>query len=416
MTPVRISEVPNVISDRPAETHKVLIVSASVFPKRSGSAIVIENLVRYFSDREVAILGELGPFQRRPTRSANSPQFSYFRSRLSFFGRGSRFLSKVRWQVHSRLVDRICSIAKSQSCNYILGVYPDEYFCYAAYLASIKLDLPFSCYFHNTYLDNAAINSQRAEKIQKKLFARAEYVFVMSEGMQRHYAEQFEPGKFIPLVHTFHEFPTPEPTVFAYPTIRPAKIVLFGNFNESNLDATKRFIGSAIDDNDEIHIYSDVPKWLLGSRGLPMDSIQYHGSLSHLAFTDLIGELRKYDLIALTHGFTGEYGDVEYRTIFPTRTIPMLLAGRPILVHSPADSFLAQFFRSSNAGAVVDTPENSEIKIALQRIRNDSIFRKNLVENASKASLRFLGINVANDFRKIVGIGPIREVLNLERK
>ncbi len=415
MTQGRTSGMQKVNGDRAAETRKVLVVSASVFPKRSGSAIVVENLVRYFSDREVAVLGELGLFQRSSARSPNSPQFSYFHSRLSFFGRGARFFSKIRWQMHSRLVDRICSIAKSQSCNYILGVYPDEYFCYAAYLASVKLDLPFSCYFHNTYLDNRAINAERAEKIQEMLFDRAEYVFVMSEGMQRHYEEQCTSGKFIPLVHTFHEFPKPEPTVFEYPTSRPAKIVLFGNFNESNLDATKRFVQAAIEDKNEIHLYSDVPKWLLASRGLPMDSIQYHGTLSHFAFPDLIDELRKYDLIALTHGFSGDYGDVEYRTIFPTRTIPMLLAGRPILVHSPPDSFLTHFFRTSNAGAVVDTPANSEIKFALDRIRSDSIFRKNLIENASKASARFFGINVANDFRKFVGIGPIREVLNLER-
>ena len=83
-----------------------------------------------------------------------------------------------------------------------------ELYCYAAYEASVRLSLPFSSYFHNTYLDNAAINSRRATDIQARIFERSEHVFVMSEGMKRFYDEKYGQGKFVPLLHTFEEYPT----------------------------------------------------------------------------------------------------------------------------------------------------------------------------------------------------------------
>jgi hypothetical protein len=377
--------------------NKLLIVSSSLFPKRSGSAIVMGNLLKHFDPAEAIILGEIGPLKRKPAEESLSHQHFYFRSRLSFGGRGDRFLSLLRWQFHLLLQRYIERVAKQQQVSAILGVYPDDFYCSAACRAARSLGLPFSSYFHNTYADNVAVNSSRAQRLQPEIFANSRQVFVMSDGMLRHFEQRY-PGQanFVTLPHTFDAWPQPETT--AHRANLPIKVVLFGNFNESNMDATRRLSAALLSQPDKfsISIYSDVPSLLLQQRGLPLSKMEYCGSLSHHSFDNLIAELRRYDLIALTHGFKGGYGDVEYETIFPTRTIPMLLAGRPILLHSPPQSFLTRFFRESQAATIIDTPEPSAI---LSVFNNELWQDPRLIANAWQASQQFYGPQVAQKLR-----------------
>jgi hypothetical protein len=387
---------------------KLLVVSASVFPKRSASAFVVEKLARQFSLNEMTVVGELAATGRANIeRPSTAPRFHYIRSGISLWGRGARFFAPLRWRLFRVIVRRICDIARREGCNYILGVYPDELYCCAAYDASVRLKLPFSSYFHNTYLDNAAITNRRAAEIQSRIFERSDHIFVMSEGMKRFYDEQYGRGKFVPLLHTFEEHPAPENVEENNNRCGKTRLVLFGNFNESNIEATRRLV-DAVKGNDkyELNIYTDVPRMLLSRRGLDVGATIYHGSLGHLSFADLIAELRQYDIFVLTHGFMGAYGDVEYRTIFPTRAIPMLLSGRPMLVHSPPNSFLTEFFRENRCAAVVDEPSPDAILIALKRIEENAGLRAELVFSAREAAEQFYGPNVANLLRAHLSEGP----------
>jgi hypothetical protein len=267
-------------------------------------------------------------------------------------------------------------------------------YCYAAQQAAEKLGLPFSTYFHNTYLDNAAISKKRAAEIQPQLFRRSECVFVMSEAMRRFYEEKYHLPNCVPLVHSFAEFPRVEHDVNCelarYDKIR---LVLIGNFNQSNIEATKRFVDAVSKDHRfEINFYTDVPKVLLRRRGIDVNKIKYRGYVEDV---HLVDELRKYDIIVLTHGFSGDYGDVEYRTIFPTRTIPMLLSGRPILVHSPPAAYLTEFFCENNCALVVDEPSENAILAGLHRIADEASFRTDLVKRAKVAAKEFYGPRVA---------------------
>ena len=134
----------------PDHVDKTLIVASSLYPKRSGSAIVMENLISQLDQDEVAVFGELGPFESPVERGIDAPSFEYFRSRFSVFGRGARYFSPLRNALQSKLVDRIARFAERTGCERILGVYPNQLFCHSAFLAAKKLGVPFSSYFHNT--------------------------------------------------------------------------------------------------------------------------------------------------------------------------------------------------------------------------------------------------------------------------
>ncbi len=378
-------------------------MSWPVRPGRGGSVIILENLIRGFTPDEVVLLGELALCGRPVERDPKRPQTYYFRSGFSLFGRGARFFAWFRWLLFPLLVRKICRVARREQCDYILGIYPDDYYCFAAVTAAKRLGLRFSSYFHNTYLDNAAADHRRAVKIQPEIFARSEVVFVMNDGMKTYYESKYGLRNAVSLVHTFQDFPPlsplPDPPLAERDTIR---LVLFGNFNQSNIEATQRFIAAvSADPRCSVFVYTHVPIPLLKLRGIDTDAITHMGYIDD---ADLLDELQQYDIMVLTHGFQGGYGEVEYRTIFPTRTIPMLLSGRPILMHSPPDAFLSDFARQHGCACLVDEPSEEAVRAGLERIVTDANYAQELIDRARKTAELFHGPRVIRGMREALGM------------
>jgi hypothetical protein len=383
---------------------KILLVSSSVLPKRSGSAYITEKLSRQFTAEEMAVFGELAwPRQSAAHRPATGPRFFHFRSGLSLMGRGARFFAAIRRKLSGPLVDRICRVASAERCTHLIGTYPDELYCHSAHLAARRLGLPFSAYFHNTYLDNEAIRHPRAPELQREWFEASNHVFVISQGLATFFQQRYQLTNLFVLPHTFDHFPVDNGSTESWPA-SPGRLrlVLFGNFNESNMEATRRLVDTfGGDPAIELNLYTHVPAMLLQQRGLNMADVRHRGFIDD---RQLIGELRKHDVVVLTHGFRGAYGDVEYRTIFPTRTIPALLSGRPILIHSPANSFLTEFAQTHNVGAVVEEPEPKALRAALAHLRSDPRRAETFCQNAREAARYFHGPRVAQSLRRVLGM------------
>lgn len=344
----------------------------------------------------MVVLGSSGPFQKNNLkRSKTGPRFDYFFSELTLFGRGARFFDWFRKLRFKPLVETIKKVIREEKVTHVIGVYPNIFYCLAAQRAAKELGLPFSSYFHNTYVENNAISDINAQKYQSEIFENSEHIFVMSDGMRTFYEEKYKLGKFVPLVHTFDKQPDiSKNTGIPGEHKNNYKLVAIGNFNESNLEATKRLV-QAISGNSKysLSIYTHVPKVLLQSRGLDTNSFEHMGSVPPYEIHDII---QQYDICIITHGFTGGYGEVEYKTIFPTRTIPILLSGKPIFAHSPKGSFLNTFLKEHNCAELVDTTEIPDVIDGLDRIADSYDRQQALVINASKAVEQFYGPHVTS--------------------
>ena len=104
----------------------------------------------------------------------------------------------------------------------------------------------------------------------------------------------------------------------------------------------------------------------------------------------------------ITHGFHGGYGSVEYQTIFPTRTIPFLLSGKPILVHSPPGSFLNDFIQEHKCAELVDEANEESIIAGFEKITNNAAYQKGLVKAAAKTAQLFYGPKVVQELRSLL--------------
>src|SRR5690606_36605163 len=148
-------------------------------------------------------------------------------------------------------------IFKEEQCDYVLGVFPDPFYLFAAYIVASRNDAGFSSYFHNTYLEQRkGIFKRLAKWIQPKIMSGSNQVFVMSDGMKRYYEEHYPAYRFRTLVHTFDAFPNLEPYDIEQPRDH-WRLVLVGNFNHSNLEATIRLVDALKGDSRlSISIYT----------------------------------------------------------------------------------------------------------------------------------------------------------------
>ncbi|MEM8906561.1 MAG: glycosyltransferase [Bacteroidota bacterium] len=378
---------------------KILLVSSSILPYAGGSSVIVENLAQNFDQSELIVVGGKDRFQPKAvSRNPQGPTFRYFFSEMSFFGRGARYFNWFRQLRFPVLVNHLKEIIQKEQIDHVIGVYPTHFYCLAACRAAQQSQKPFSSYFHNTYLENTAIKDPNAPSIQKEIFEMSQHIFVISKGMEDFYRHQYQLDKFTPLVHTFNQYP-PTQQLSGLPGTQKKtyKLVAIGNFNESNMDATIR-LARAIKDDDRfsLHVYTHVPKLLLQKRGLDPRWLVHEGFVT----PDQVHEvLQAYDIAVLTHGFTGGYGAIEYQTIFPTRTIPLLLSGKPILAHSPKGSFLNQFIESNHCAALIDEADEKAIVKELEKIVRDQHYQQTLVDAAKQTSELFYGPNVVRTLK-----------------
>lgn len=377
---------------------RVLVVSWGLPPSLTGSTVIVENLSRQFGPDEMVLAGQRWQGADSYRRDPQLPEIHHLIREMTWPKRGQRYVRWLRWGKLPLIVRHLTRIARRENVGSILGIFPNEFFLYAAYLTAERLRIPFYPYFHNTYLENRQGVAKRfAAWLEKRVFQAASVVFVMSEGMQEHYEKLYPGIRFEPLVHSFNEV-IPE---FAPPPLprAPLRLAFMGNLNESNIDAAQR-LAQVVNGRADFLMttYSGTPDWFFAKVGVCGERIT-HTSVDADQVTTA---LRSHDILLFPHGLTGGLSQVEYDTIFPTRTIPSLLSGRPIVAHVPANCFLTRWLRARDCAEIVDQPDCAAIERAIDCLRSDAQRREVLVRNALAAVRPFQGTVVAGNLRRIL--------------
>ncbi len=126
-----------------------------------------------------------------------------------------------------------------------------------------------------------------------------------------------------------------------------------------------------------LHVYTPMPFSVLADRGLD-DGIIFHGRVP----SDVVAEVQQAaDVLFLPLAFESPFPEV-IRTSAPAKMGEYLASARPILVHAPADSFAAQYFRRHECGLVVSERGPALLAQALDRLCEDVALRERLRGNA----------------------------------
>jgi glycosyltransferase involved in cell wall biosynthesis len=372
---------------------KTLVLSWSVPPAATGSGIVMLNFLRQFKQDEMVVVGALYSFHPRTPWSDDLPRIIYGMIQPPFTWHGERWLRRLQWPV---LLLISLWVFLRNKCQAILVIYPDELFLLAGYLISRFTRRPLFVYFHNTYVDN---NPDRffAHWLQERVFAAAKHVFVMSEGMRQLFSERYPNLDCSALPHIINE-PIVSPNEVKLPSLHTfLRLVFAGNINASCAEAAGRFLQWFQQTPDvTLTIYSGMPSSLFERLGFCGERISFETVPYHV----LLNRIRQGDVLIHPHGFTGLMQPVEYRTIFPTKTLEYLVSQRPILAHLPRECYLAQFYRKHDCALIVDEPTIEALSKGMARLSSDPELRLRLVRNALKAAVQFQGTIVARNFRE----------------
>lgn len=381
-----------------AKPLKVLVVAVSLPPMPHAVAFVVENLSRQFSKEDLLIAGEFRSGNKGYVRPADVPQIEYVSKEWTWPKRGQKYVRWLRWIETPAIVRRLRKLIRQQKTDAVLAIFPDERLLLAAHLAAKREGVAYFPWYHNTYAENRrGLAKIFGNWLQPKTFAATDIVFVMSEGMQTAWQRSYPGVRFEPLVHTFSDdLPKPEPLP---PVHYPTRTVFLGNLNDSNLEAMGR-MRDLVNESDDFRmmVYSGSSPWFFQKVGICGPHIT-HENISDEA---LMNGLKSHDILLLPHGFTGNADPIEYETIFPTRTIPYLLAGRPILAHTPPHAFLTRWLRRHDCAEIVDTPDMNALRAAANRLRTDDARREELVRNARKAVEMFHAPRVMREFREMI--------------
>ncbi len=374
---------------------KMLLLSRSVPPGVSGSSIIVSNLAKQFTRDEMVVLGAYKRNMPAVDWRPEYPKLGYATLQIGDGVRGERW---VRWFQLPLLLVSVLWTLYTQRCRILLTVYPDMVYLFAGYLASVISNKPLFVYFHNT-LVQARPASSFARWLQAAVFKRARFVFVMSEGMRRLYTELYPDLKCEPLVHSFNEqIPTFESVA---PRLRQTNdrlhIVFSGNLNSSNRGAVEVIAKMLpyLPDAD-VTIYTGTHHQTFKNLGFEGDRIE----ITSVSRDILISKLAEADVLLLPHGFTDSFAEEETRTIFPTKIIEYLLAGRPIVAVLPQETFLADFLKHYDCAVVVTKPDPVALTEAIRRVQTDKALAEHLVRNALNAVQQFYAPTVANELRE----------------
>jgi len=381
---------------------KLLVVTTGAYPPVGGTSIVLNNILDRFNPSEIVLAGEQSYGTNLKDWTMPDYHVHFFRHSYIYGRRGSEYL---KWLILPKIVKEFEQLIKDQKIDIVFGVFPGEFYVYAVYLAAKKLNKPFYTWWHNTYLDNRiGVLKILAKYIQAKLFNASKTIFTISEGMNNYLKNNYPDisNKLQPLLHGF-EIPDRDINEISIDIEDKNKLrfLLTGNINHSNLDSTIRLVKTILNmkENHEVHYCGSSSKenWL--AMGIDHPNLFIHG---FIPFEDLIKKFSEVDIMLFTHGFGGKLTQAEYQTIFPTRTIPLLYSGKPILAHLPEDTSIHTFLNEFNCAEIVTTKNREDIVQSIEKLSSDKEYRKLLVSNAFVTVQKFDVNNTSKQLKDII--------------
>lgn len=370
---------------------KIALISHRLPPSGSGQALVIYRMLQCLSpDSYCLISPERYDLDRPGDNYTHKLPGTYYHLPPPFrVTRGHRFgLSDLREGVNIPLAvaqhaRRIAEIVKREKCDAVVACTGDVAHLPAGYLASRRAGLPFYAYIFDHYSYREWRNPAAAfwaRRFEPWLMRNSAAVIAPNETLRDDLREQY--GVEAAVIHNSFDI-SPYETGGGAPSSAhdgEIKIVYTGDIYEAHYDAFRNLvaaIASLARPEVKLHIYTDRPQNELDALGVCGPVVRH----PHHAMTEMPGVQMESDLLFLPLAFDSPYPDLV-RTSATTKLGEYLAARRPVLVHAPPRSFIAQYFRRHECGLVVDRLDSSLLAREIERLLGDAELRATLAARA----------------------------------
>jgi glycosyltransferase involved in cell wall biosynthesis len=378
---------------------KFALVSSILPPSASGQAMVLYRLLKGLKGKNYCLISQEDYGKPVPEHSYTErlPTTYYCLPVDTVIWRGGRWHLPQRaghvciaLGIISR-ARRIASIVRTELCEAVVAC-TGGWDCLnmpASYLASRIARIPFYAYIfdyyskqwegpnhwgHGDYL-------RLAQRLESKLLRAAAGIIVPNEflGSALHDRYGVEPTVIHnPCDLSRYELSYNEKAIGEDGEIR---IVYTGDIYDAHFDAFANLL-EAIKltgrENLKLHAYVIRSEEYLRENGISGPALVLHPH----APLDKIPEIQRCaDILFLALAFHSPYPEGN-ATAAPGKIGEYLASGRPILVHAPADSFTAWYFREHECGLVVDTDDVEALAHGIEQLLTEESLAHRFVTNA----------------------------------
>ena len=107
---------------------------------------------------------------------------------------------------------------------------------------------------------------------------------------------------------------------------------------------------------------------------------------------------QKADILLLPVTF--QVRDAEVETLYPSKILEYMNAGKPILICAPAHTFIYRHATKHRYAALLDSLDKTRLDSFFQRLFKDTLYRKELIERAYEYLRRHAWENVVPAFKR----------------
>lgn len=387
--------------DKEKKTLRILVAAYRCFPDFSASSLLVNNLLQKLGPDSFVLAGQryLSSGGLIADTKIWHPEPNYINTvkNNGWFNRKIQILAPFSIP---KIARRLEHLGLQSGCKQVLGIYPNIPFLGGAALAAERLGVPFFAWLHNTpqaMQGNRFYNGNL--ELERRILGRARCVFAMSDAMRDEYKALYPELAIETLSHPFDLVydHSPEPNF----NLRPVRLFFSGGVNESNANALGNIIDAVKTRHDkyELHLCTRQSISSLTKRFGSAPNLHYHGFVSD---ESLLGLYRRAHILVLPHGLCGKLAGIEYRTIFPTKTISYMMANRPIFAHVPCESGIDNYLKNTKVAYINYNGDSQAIIEGLDFLVKNRSKRIEMVENCVKVLPQFDAENVARLFRKKV--------------
>lgn len=385
---------------------KFAILSHDLPPSQSGQALVLYSLLKKLPSKDYCLISS---HKEENQEVVNRLEANYYRLQEGFnFARpnnpklvlfkqitnsGLTILSRTR---------QIMKIVKKEECKVLIACSGDPFNIPAAYLASKLLGIKLICYMFDDYLYQwTGVERKFIQKLEPIIIKGSEANIVPNEFLQKDYLLRYGIKSHIvrnPCTIPDYSKLDHKPNYFDK---KVTNIVFTGTIYHAHYDAFRNLINAIknIKGNIRLHLFTGRPQDILMAEGIKGDFVIYHGLIKQ---SEVDTVLRQADLLFLPLAFHSAIPEV-IRTSAPGKMGEYLAVGKPILVHSPEDSFISWYFKQNGCGLVVDKSDPELLKKAILTLLSDEPLQNELGHKARiQAEVDFDVQKVRLEFQKII--------------
>ena len=224
-----------------------------------------------------------------------------------------------------------------------------------------------------------------ADIFEKRILKEAEKIIVTNQGAKDFYIKRYG-NIFSEKIFVVHNsiFPEPYlPLITSYQPKPPYKILFTGRIYWPQIRSLQNLVKAVNEINDldiKLDIYCPNASDYLKKIGIvENDKIK----ISVASPQDIPKIQSQADILFLPLSWKTK-SQAIIDTATPGKFTDYLIAGRPMLIHAPASSYLVKYARENNVAAIVDQENIQDLKNTIKKVVKDVVFSQEIIRNAQR--------------------------------